>query len=147
MAINVSAVQATATAVTGVSAMAGYETTLYCDLGMDVSYSTTVYTSTALTTCADITGWTLSFLVKRAATDADAAAVVTKTTTSGITITGSHHTNPNSNTQRATIAIADVDTDALAAGTYVWELKRTNAGSESRIAYGVLVFEQTLHRS
>lgn len=127
--------------------MPGLETTLDYDLGTDQDYAFTVYTSDAQTAIREITGWALSFLVKRRATDADGDALVTKTTGSGISISGTYNSAPATNTQKATVSIADTDTDSLPAGVYRWELKRTDAGSEARIAYGAITFNQTVHRT
>lgn len=128
--------------------MPGLETALEYDIGTDQSYEFTAYTSSAQTTIREITGWALSFLVKRKATDADVDAVITKTTAGGgIVISGTFNATPASNTQKATVSIADTDTDSLTAGVYRWELKRTDAGSEARIAYGTIVLNQTVHRT
>jgi hypothetical protein len=127
--------------------MPGIESELEYDLGTDQAYDVTVYTSEAKTTVREITGWALSFLVKRKQTDADVAALVTKTTGAGIAISGVFNGTPASNTQVATVTIADTDTDSLNEGIYRWELKRTDAGSEARVAYGTISFNQTVHRT
>jgi hypothetical protein len=127
--------------------MPGIESALEYDIGTDQAYDVTVYTSEAKTTVREITGWALSFFVKRKATDADNVALVTKTSGSGIAISGSFNASPASNTQIATVTIADTDTDSLNAGVYRWELKRTDAGSEARVAYGTISFNQTVHRT
>jgi hypothetical protein len=127
--------------------MPGIESQLEYDLGTDQAYDVTVYTSPAKVVVREITGWAMSFMVKRKATDADLAAVVTKTTGAGIVISGSFNSDPDSNTQEATVTIADTDTDSLYAGVYHWELKRTDAGSEARVAYGTISLNQTVHRT
>lgn len=127
--------------------MPGIETALEYDLGTDQAFDFTVYTTEAAAVVREITGWALSFVVKRKGTDADLIALVTKTTSSGIAIAGVFDAAPGTNTQKATVSIADADTDSLSAGTYRWELKRTDAGSEARIAFGTIVFNQTLHRT
>jgi len=127
--------------------MAGIETALTYDLGTDQDYAFTIYTTSAETVVRDVSSYTFSFLVKRKATDADVDALVTKTSSSGIAISGAFDDDPDTNTQVTTVSIADTDTDAHHPGTYRWELKRTNAGSESRIGYGTVVFRQTLHRT
>ena len=101
----------------------------------------------------DVTGWALSWYLKKRATDADADAKLTKTTVSGITISGVYNADPALNTQRVVVAIADTDTgaagspaEALPAGSYRMELKRTDAGSETVLSFGQCVLRQALHR-
>jgi hypothetical protein len=134
--------------------MPGIETALKYDIGTDQAYDFTVYTSDAKTVCRDITGWAMSFMVKRKATDADGSALVTKTTGAGIVISGSFDSDPSANTQVARVTINDTDADgslpdttAVPAGIYRHELKRTDAGSEARAAYGTIAFNQTVHRT
>jgi hypothetical protein len=127
--------------------MPGIETALAYDLGTDQAYAFTVYTSAEKTTCREITGWGLSFMVKRKFSDADLSALVTKTVGSGITISGSFDEDPDTNTQVATVTIADTDTDSLNTGVYRYELKRTDAGSEARVSFGTITFNQTVHRT
>lgn len=125
--------------------MPGIKTALSLDIGTDQAYDVTVYTSEAATTVREITGWALSFMIKRKATDADGSALVTKTTGDGISISGTFNADPDTNTQKATVSVADTDTDGLTPGVCHWELKRTDAGSEARIAYGPLTLNRTLH--
>lgn len=101
----------------------------------------------------NITGWALSWLVKKRKSDADADAVVTKTTASGITISGVYNADRATNTQRAVIALADTDTSAagspaaaLERGYYRHELKRTDDGSETVLLEGSLYLKQAVHR-
>lgn len=127
--------------------MPGIQTALSYDIGTDQDYDFTIYTDATEATVRDFSAYGMSFMVKRKETDADAAAYVTKTTSSGISISGSFNSDPAVNTLKATVSIFDTDTDARVAGSYRWELKRTDAGSESRIGYGVIVFNQTVHRT
>lgn len=127
--------------------MPGIETALSYDLGTDQDYDFTIYTSAAQATVRDTTGWACSFIVKRKPTDTDLQALVTKTTGSGIVTSGVFNAVPATNTQKSTVSILDTNTDGLSAGTYHWELKRTDPGSEARIGFGVIVFNQTLHRT
>ena len=128
--------------------MPGFQSKLFYDIGTDrPTYDFTVYTSSDQDAITDITGWTLSFLVKRRPTDADVDALVTKTTAAGIVISGVFNASPAINTQKATVTMVDTETDAIAAATYYWELKRMDAGSEQRIGYGRIAFNQTVHRS
>lgn len=89
----------------------------------------------------NITGWTLSWMLKRNLGDADAAALITKTTAGGAIAL----TTPLSGI--CTVTIEDVDTDALTPGTYRHELKRTNAGTETVLSYGTCVLKQAVHRT
>jgi hypothetical protein len=107
--------------------------------GEDKSLVFTLYQSDG-TTPQNITGWALAYAWKKALSDPDSAAVLTKTTGSGITLT-----TPVAGI--CTITIADTDTDALAARTYVHELKRTDAGSETVLTTGTVVLQQAVHRA
>lgn len=115
-------------------------------IGTDFAYAFHVKNE-AQDTSINITGYALSWMLKRSLADLDAAAVLTKTTVSGITISGSFNAAPASNTQRATVAIADTDTDSLTPAFYHWELKRTDAGYETRLAYGRVQLERGVHRT
>lgn len=118
-------------------------------IGTDVDFDVIVYDPDATNadiaagtaTTQNITGWALSWMVKRTALDADEAAVVTKATGgSGIVIT-------NGATGEATITLADTDTDAVSSGPYVHELKRTDPGEEAVLLEGTFYFRQTVHRT
>jgi hypothetical protein len=118
-------------------------------IGEDKTFPTTIYqsdyavdplTGIVTGTLQDITGWTLSWLVKRKATDLDAAALITKTTSSGIALT-----TPASGL--CTITVADTDTDSIAAGTYHHELKRMDAGYEAILIQGRAVLRGAVHRT
>jgi hypothetical protein len=88
----------------------------------------------------DITGWSVSYMIKRSLDDLDVDAVLQKTTASGITLT-----TPTSGIMN--ITIADTDTDGLTAGRYYHEVKRTDAGQETVLAKGTCVLQQGVHRS
>jgi len=107
------------------------ETPLELFIGTDHRF---VCTETAGT---DMTGWALSFMIKRKLSDLDAAAVVPLTTPSNITIS----------TSVATVTMADTNTDTLSAGVYRWELKRTDAGAETVVGYGPLALLRSVHRT
>lgn len=95
----------------------------------------------------NITGYALSWMVKRYKSDTDAAAILTKTTAaSNIAIAGTFNATPASNAQRATLTLVDTDTASLNPGLYHWELKRTDDGSETVLAYGKMTFIQGVHR-
>lgn len=97
----------------------------------------------AETAAVDITGWTLSWKVKRSVSHADSETVLSKTAT----VSGTFNSDPAVNTQRATVTIDDTDTDGLTAKTYRYELKRTDAGQETVLAYGALELKQPVHRT
>lgn len=107
--------------------------------GEDKTVSVSIYQADE-TTAQNITGWALSYRWKRSLDDADADAVLTKTTADGITIT-------NGAGGLCEIAIADTDTDAIAAGPYFHELKRTDAGSETILTTGTVYLRRSVHRS
>lgn len=98
------------------------------------------------TAAINIASWTLSWMVKRRKSDADVDAVLTKTTTSGIAIDGTFNATPGTNTQVATVTVDDTDTLTLPPGSYYAELKRTDAGFETVLAYGVLTIKRGVHR-
>ena len=95
----------------------------------------------------NITGWSLSWVLKRSLSDTDAAAKITKTTASGIVITGTYSTNPAVNTQVARVTLSDDETLVLAARLYQHELKRMDAGFEEVLAFGSVFLKQGAHRS
>ena len=111
------------------------QTALELFQGEDHKYVFTIKNG-AQTTCIDIAGWTLSFMVKQYKSDADLSAVVTKTTAAGIVISGTFNANPAVNTQVATVTVDDTDTIAVTDRLYSYELKRMDAGFETVLAYG-----------
>jgi hypothetical protein len=80
----------------------------------------------------NVTGWTLLWVLSAVG----GAPLVSKTTGSGISITGIYNADPLQNTQRIEVLLEDTDTLALAGGTYVYKLKRTDAGEETVLAFG-----------
>jgi hypothetical protein len=115
-------------------------------IGSDFTYHLHVKSEDE-TESLDITGWSLSFMLKRRLEHLDAAALLTKTTPSGITIAGTFNADPDVNTQRATVVIADTETDPLTPGTIYWEFKRTDAGLETPLAGGPVELKRGVHRS
>ncbi len=102
----------------------------------------------AETESRDITGWGLSFMVKRRLSDSDAHSVVTKSTTAGgIVFEGVFDSDPDVNTQLAVVSVSDDDTDGVTPGLCYYELKRTDAGFEELLAQGNLTLSQAVHRS
>jgi hypothetical protein len=110
-------------------------------IGEDKILPITVYRDAAHSATQDITGWTLSWMLKRRSSDADASALLTKTTTTGGTVL----TTPLSGL--CTVTIADTDTDALNPGSYHHELKRTDAGFETVLTHGTVLLKRALHRT
>jgi len=113
--------------------------------GTDFTYPFTILNG-AEAAAIDITGWALSWLVKRYRSDADAAALITKTIGSGIVISGAFHSVPATNTQIATVTVEDADTIAVPSGLFHYELKRTDAGFETVLAFGPFQLRQGVHR-
>ena len=107
------------------------QTALTQFVGVDHQYVCTESSATPMT------GWALSFRVKRNASDPDGDAVVTLTTPTAITISGAV----------ATVKVADTDTDHVAAGPYVWELKRTDPGAETVLGYGAFRLVRGVHHT
>lgn len=108
-------------------------------IGEDKTIVDTIYQADGVA-LQNVTGWAISFLVKKTATDTDAAAKVTKTTGGfGIALT-----TPASGV--ITITIVDTDTAALPAGEYRYEIKRTDDGSETVLTFGTCYLRQAVHR-
>lgn len=123
------------------------ETATELFIGADHQFPCTIYTSNAQTACVNIAGWGLSWKVKRSLDDPDSKSLVTKTTAAGIVISGAFNATPAVNTQLATVTVEDIDTDGLQAGVYHHELKRTDAGFETVLAYGPLTLLRGVHRT
>lgn len=115
-------------------------------IGTDMSLVFTIKNA-AETAILDSSGWALSWMLKKKLTDTDANAKITKTSGSGITVSGTFNSDPDTNTQVATVAVADTDSDSLVAGAYEHELKRTDAGSETVLAYGTATLKRGVHRT
>lgn len=82
----------------------------------------------------DLTGASLRFTAKRAASDADLVAVITKTTASGIVTDA----DPTTGIAVATVAMAD--TTALnRTTTLVWDLQVTRGGRTRTVLTGTLL--------
>lgn len=102
----------------------------------------------AETAALDVTGWALSWMIKRSKNHSDAEALLTKTTTGGgVVIAGTFNADPALNLQRATVSIFDTDTDGQPAGVRYYELKRMDAGSETILAYGELELLRSVHHA
>lgn len=113
-------------------------------LGTDFQYALHVKNG-AETASVDITGWAISWMVKRYLGDADLSAILTKTTVSGIEIAGTFDATPATNTQRATLTLTDTDTASLYPGLYSYEFKRTDDGFETPLASGRIELVRGVH--
>jgi len=95
----------------------------------------------------DVTTWTFRWEL-RVKDTATGTAILSKTTVSGITITGTYDADHAANTQRVVVTIADTETysDAqvvlIPPKTYVYSLKRDDAGSEKTLVYGKFVLQE-----
>src|SRR5687768_16887689 len=77
----------------------------------------------------DVTGWAVTFQVRDSL---GGTSRITKTTGGGgISLT-------DAGRGVLTIIIAKADTQGLAPGNYVWDLKRTDTGSNTVLAHGTL---------
>lgn len=87
---------------------------------------------------ADMDGWDLSFMVKKAPTDADVDAKLhyTSTPSDGVSIA----------TSVATVTVAADDTRALTPGLYFWELKRRDAQAETVLGFGQFKMLRAVHK-
>lgn len=123
-------------------------------VGDDKNLEFEIFTSDGVAggTMQNVTGYGLRFDLRKGVSDAD-PPVLTKTTGSGITITGAFNAVRATNTQRVVVAIEDTDTEDLVAGyynssgtwvphKYQYTLKRTDAGSETTLAFGFVTLRK-----
>ena len=111
-------------------------------LGTDQAFDFTVYRDASKSLIRDVSGYTLNFMVKRLKTDADGSALFSGTAT----VTGTYASDPATNTQKVVAQIADTDLPvSTTAGQVHWSLKRTDAGSETILAYGRLLLIRPVH--
>jgi hypothetical protein len=107
------------------------QTKLSLFIGADVTVRVDVKQSDEVT-AQTMTGWALSFVLRRANDD---GLVVNKSTGTGITIGNGSGTD-----DRASVALLRADTSAWPAGdNYAWALWRTDSGSDLPLAYGSAV--------
>lgn len=109
-------------------------------LETDIGLVFTILDSTE-SQAVDITGWALEFTVKQDVNDDDSDAIFTDTAS----ITGTYNAVIATNTQRATIYVQDNDTDEIIPGNYAWQMKRTNSGNKTVVAYGTITFLKGVH--
>lgn len=113
-------------------------------VGEDKVLNFTVYQSDGVTP-QDVATWALQWVLRK--TEKSTSALIDKTTGAGVTITGVYNVSPALNTQKVVVAIADTDTDALNPNvTYRHALKRTDAGSETVLAFGDFILLQAAVR-
>lgn len=104
--------------------------------GEDKRLPFTIYQSDGVTR-QDITGWTLSYMVKRKKTDA--AALLEKTTADDITLT-------NAAQGEGYVQADEADTAPILGGRLHWhEIKRTDPGLQTVLMYGTLMRPQAVH--
>jgi hypothetical protein len=89
----------------------------------------------------NITGWGLSWMVKKKAAESDARALIVKTVGNGITLT-------SPTTGVCDVALTDDDINGVIDGRekYVHELKRTDSGSETVLCQGTFILSQAVHQ-
>ena len=93
-------------------------------------------------TMVNVSAYALRFDIRKGVEDSD-PPVITKTTGgSGITVTGVYNAVRATNTQRVVVSIADTDTENMRAGDYEYTLKRTDAGSETTLAFGTVTLRK-----
>lgn len=99
----------------------------------------------AETQAVNITGWQLSFMVKRRNIPIDSAALLTKTTGAGaISIVGTYLLLPTTNLQRAIVPLTPAD--ILVPGEWIYEIIRTDEGFRSLpLTHGKFVAHKGLH--
>jgi hypothetical protein len=88
----------------------------------------------------DITGWALSWMVKRHKTDLDADALITKTTGDvEITLTDAEE-------GECSVPLADEDIAVITGERQYWhELKRVDPGFRAVLSFGAYVLNQAVH--
>jgi hypothetical protein len=104
-------------------------------IGEDRTFRFTVFDETGAV--QNISGWTLEWVLRERPWGAQ--ALITKTTGAGITIT-------NAAGGVCEMTLADDDTINLPPGTYFYTFRRTNAGSETVLAFGDAILQQPATR-
>lgn len=107
--------------------------------GEDKRLPFVIYQSDGVTP-QDITGWSLSWMVKAARTDADADALLTLTT-DGAEIT---LTTPATGAGEVEVDESDI-ADMAASTRYFHELKRIDSGFKTVLIHGTLRLGQAVH--
>ena len=120
-------------------------------LGDDTEIDFTIYADADQTTIEDVTGWEMSFAIRKS--DRSSVILIEKSTEgsspAGIVISGTFHASPATNTQTVTVRLDDTDSYdenspvvELAPGRYRYALKRMDSGSETTLARGDFEFVQ-----
>lgn len=81
--------------------------------------------------CVDMSGWTITFVVRATPTGSTLLSL-------SASVSGTYNADPDVNTQKAVAPITDTDTDALTAGLRYYAWKRTDAGNETDLDYGLI---------
>ena len=111
-------------------------------LGEDKVLRFTIYDADGETPI-DITGWALSFSLRKTDKDATVPALIAKTTEDDtIEIVGTFNIDPEVNTQSVEIQFPSFDTTNLKPIAYRYSLKRMDAGFEGILAYGSITLLQ-----
>lgn len=92
----------------------------------------------------DVTGWSMSWTLRRKTGSPDPPLILKTTSGGGITITGVFNSDPLLNTQRVDVLIEDKDTYDTSVnpivniepGMYQYALKRTDTANETILAWG-----------
>lgn len=105
----------------------------------DAEFAAQIEAGTA--TVQNITGWNLSWMVKKKATEADSRALIVKTTSSGIALT-----TPGSGVCTVTLTDDDINGVIGSEQEYIHELKRTDSGSETVLCQGAFTLSQAVHQ-
>lgn len=91
----------------------------------------------------DITGFTLTFIVRN-----QQSATGTALATKSGSVSGTYNASRSVNTQRAVVAIADTDFISesgglIPPGTTYYSLNRTDAGAETVLVFGEFIVQET----
>jgi hypothetical protein len=103
-------------------------------LGTDHQYVLHVLDHTSQAIAIDITGWTITFVVKRSTDDPDSKALLSK----AANVAGTFNATASANTQRGTVTINRADTSFLSSGKCVYEWRRTDTGFNTPLRRGDL---------
>ncbi len=132
-----------------------FEKTANIFVGEDKQVKFPVYdddSSEAVKPALDVSGFAMTWILRKSDTAAD--ALLTKATGGqGITVTGTFDADPSVNTQRVVVALADTDTAdntgavLIKPGKYRYSLKRTDADSETILAFGNFVLREATARA
>ena len=106
----------------------------------------TVYDPTE-TSIVDVTGMSLSWMLKKRLTHPDSAKLLAKTNGDGLTIDGVYNANPVVNTQRVVVTLKASDTINFKPRVIAHELKRMDVNFETVLSYGPATLERGVHRT